>query len=109
MGGGIRSKRQRDCAITIRRPSPLHVWPPHPNPLPSRSRIYPTLADLRCPTRASPSSGGEREHTEIAAHFADHSSSYQPALLDQKVAVDERDRQTAARHVEGVDAEPLQP
>jgi DNA helicase-2/ATP-dependent DNA helicase PcrA len=41
--------------------------PPHPNPLPSRSRIYPTSASLECRTRVNPSSGGEREHTQSAA------------------------------------------
>ena len=31
---------------------------PHPQPLPSRSRVYPTSANLRCRTRASPGSVG---------------------------------------------------
>src|SRR6202040_1759007 len=35
--------------------------------------------------------------------------SYQPALLDQEIAVDEGDRQALARHVEAMDAEALQP
>jgi hypothetical protein len=32
---------------------------PHPTPSPSRSRIYPTSADLKCRTRVNPSSVGE--------------------------------------------------
>jgi hypothetical protein len=35
-------------------------------PSPSRSRIYPTSADLKCRTRASPSSGGEGAVTSTA-------------------------------------------
>src|SRR5262245_14333433 len=40
--------------------------PPHPNPLPNRSRIHPTSAARECRTRASPSSDGERARTESA-------------------------------------------
>src|SRR5262252_5985717 len=32
---------------------------PSPHPSPSRSRIYPTSADLKCRTRVNPSSVGE--------------------------------------------------
>ena len=48
------------------RPIESHL-PPHPNPLPSRSRIYPTSANLKGRTRASPSSGGRGSPAAFAA------------------------------------------
>jgi sulfur-oxidizing protein SoxX len=45
----------------------ISLEPPHPDPLPSRSWIYPTSSTLKCRTRVNPSSGGERERTDSAA------------------------------------------
>src|SRR5262245_44357647 len=35
--------------------------PPHPNPLPNQSRMFPTLADSIMPNSGKPEFGGERE------------------------------------------------
>src|SRR6266478_8639674 len=37
----------------------MGLEPPHPNPLPSRSRVYPTSAKFKCRTRGEPEFGGE--------------------------------------------------
>jgi hypothetical protein len=43
--------------------------PPHPNPLPSPSRMFPTWTDSYLPNPGTPGFGGEREPAEFAAVF----------------------------------------
>jgi hypothetical protein len=54
----------QDILNTVSRP---RSEPPHPNPLPSRSRIYPISAKLKCRNSGKPEFGRERERTEPVA------------------------------------------
>ena len=54
----------QDILNTVSRP---RSEPPHPNPLPSRSRIYPISAKLKCRNSGKPEFGRERERTEAVA------------------------------------------